>query len=227
MYDDYEGVPDIDISPSSLSTSNYRRWLKKIDREETVQVKPGDRLSSFVGTAFHERASKALESSDDFKGYSEYEVRGEIAGYTVGGTIDVVYHHKNTYIIGDFKTMGAYQFKVASRADFKSYIPQLSIYSFLYAQNMGIPYSRLGELYIVVTGDAGYFRKDEGGGKTPKYVTETIELLSPFRVMLLIARKMKAIETEPEIDCEDWMCNWCSYNCEFRIDQSSRKTGNK
>ena len=221
-YDTYERFPGIDLSPSEVGgKSKYQIWLKNSGAPETHKISTELRVNSFVGTAFHSRAEEAINKEYP-EVYTEMKLHGTIAGAKVGGVVDVIYEYDNTYVIGDYKTMGAYQFKKSYRIDFVDYRPQLSIYSYLHSQMLGIPYSRYGELYIVVTGDAGYFRKDEGGGKTPKYTTEYIELLTKEEVETLVRETMEAIQEEPEQDCQDWMCSWCKLECMFRIEKESK-----
>ncbi len=215
-YDSYERTPGIDVSPSEItSKSNYQRWLAKNNAPKTHKLPLDTRVNSVIGTALHAYAEHVLKSTN-FSGYTEISLVDNIAGYTVGGTADVIYDYEDTYVIGDFKTVGVYQLKKAMKDNFKSYIPQLSIYSYLYSRSMGIRYSRLGELYIIATGDAGYLKKEDGGGRTPKYLTETIELLDKEEVEELVRTKMKAIEEEPELDCQSWQCSYCEFKCEFR-----------
>jgi hypothetical protein len=217
-YDGYVRTEGIDVSPSEItSKSNYQRWLGKTNRPTTYENPIANRVNSVIGTGLHEYASKVLKQHVDFKGYSELPIKGEIAGYKVGGTIDVVYDYEDTYIVGDFKTVGVYQLKKAMKNNYVDYLPQLSIYSYLYSQSIGVEYSRLGELYIIVTGDAGWFSKDDGGGRTPKYFTETIELLDKHEVEELVAERMLAIQDEPEVDCDtSWACGYCNFDCEYR-----------
>ena len=221
-YDEYVRTPGIDISPSEItSKSNYQRWLAKNKTPTTHKLPLETRVNSVIGTSIHKYAEHVLKSTN-FKGYSEISLVGDIAGYTVGGTADVIYEYEDTYIVGDFKSVGVYQLKKAMKDNFKNYIPQLSIYSYLFARSMGERYSRLGELYFIITGDAGYFKKEDGGGKTPKYFTETIELLSKEEIEELVSSKMKAIETEPPMDCADWQCNWCNFECPYRDSDSTK-----
>jgi len=215
-YDTYKRVDGIDLSPSEVGgKSKYQIWLKNSGVPETHEISTELKVNSFVGTAFHNRAEEAIKAKYP-EVYTEIELKGKIGNATVGGVADVIYECYDTYIVGDYKTLGVYQFKKAFRNNFKDYITQLSIYSYLYAQNMSVPYSKYGEVYIVVTGDAGYFRKDEGGGKTPKYITETIELLDEDEVVKLVDETMEAIKTEPEMDCESWAGPYCKLECIFR-----------
>jgi len=220
-YDGYTRTEGIDVSPSEItSKSNYQRWLAKNNTPQTYKLPVDIKVNSVMGTAFHEYASKVLKESD-LNVYSELPVKGEIAGYKVGGTVDVVYDYEDTYVIGDFKTFGVFQLKKAMKNNFVDYLPQLSIYSYLYSQSMGIEYSRLGELYILVTGDSGWFKKEDGGGKTPKYFTETIELLDKHEVEELVTERMLDIQEEPDLDCQDdeWnRCLYCNFDCEFRTE---------
>jgi len=216
-YDDYERTPGIDVSPSEItSKSNYQRWLAKNNTPQTYKLPVDIKVNSVMGTAFHEYASKVLCDSN-LDVYSELPVKGEIAGYQVGGTVDVIYDYEDTYVIGDFKTFGVLQLKKAMKNNFIDYLPQLSIYSYLYSQSIGVEYSRLGELYIIVTGDAGWFSKADGGGRTPKYFTETIELLDKHEVEELVTERMLGIQDEPEVDCDtSWACGYCNFDCEYR-----------
>ena len=216
-YDTYKRVEGIDLSPSEVgSKGKYQIWLANSGAPKTYPIDTELKVNAVVGTAFHGRAEEAIKATYP-EVYTEIELKGKIGDATIGGVSDVIYNWCDTYVVGDYKTMGAFGFKKAMRNDFLDYAPQLSIYSYLYAQMNDLPYSKYGELYIVVTGDAGYFRKDEGGGKTPKYITETIELLEEAQVELIVKETMDAIQTEPEMDCQAWQCNYCELECMFRI----------
>jgi len=219
-YDTYVRTSGIDLSPSEVgSKGKYQIWLTNQGIPKSHPIATELKVNAVVGTAFHGRAEEAIKATYP-EVYTEVDLYGFIDGIKVGGTSDVIYEWCDTYVVGDYKTMGAFGFKKAMRNDFLDYVPQLSIYSYLYAQMNDLPYSKYGELYIVVTGDAGYFRKDEGGGKTPKYVTETVELLDESQVELLVRETYDAIKTEPEMDCQDdgWnKCMYCELECMFRV----------
>ena len=217
-YDTYKRVDGIDLSPSEVgSKGKYQIWLSNSGAPKTYPIATELKVNAVVGTAFHGRAEEAIKATYP-EVFTEIELYGFINNVKVGGVSDVIYNWCDTYVVGDYKTMGAFGFKKAFRNGFLDYIPQLSIYSYLFAMKMGIPYSRAGELYIVVTGDAGYFRKDEGGGKTPKYITERVELLEKTQVELIVKETMDAIQTEPEMDCQAWQCSYCTLECMFRVE---------
>ncbi len=214
-YDKYVRTPGIELSPSEVGgKSKYQMWLKKNGAKEVHPVDLMYKVNAIMGTALHEYASEALQGVPDV--YSELPLKGDIVGVSVGGTADVIRIVDDTYIVGDFKTVGVFQLKKALKTNFESYKTQLSIYSYLYAQSLGIEYSRLGEIYMLVTGDAGYFAKKDGGGKTPKYLTEGIELLTKKEVEELVVETMSSIQEEPEMDCQSWMGPYCPYECMFR-----------
>jgi len=216
-HDEYSRDEDIQLSPSEIGGSSlYQIYLRRNNTPEIMTQSLETNVNRVVGTAFHEYASRVLKESN-LQVHSELQLKGEISGVLVGGTADVIYNYKNTYVVGDFKTVGSYQMKKAMRENFKSYLPQLSIYSYLYSQSLGVEYSQLGEIYMIHTGDAGYLAKKDGGGKLPKYLTETVDLMEKHEVEDLVGLVWEATETEPQLDCESWRCNYCSFRCPYRM----------
>ena len=217
-YDTYVRTEGIELSPSEVgSKGKYQIWLTNQGAPKIHPIATELKVNAVVGTAFHNRAEEAIKAKyPEVK--TEVDLYGFIDGIKVGGTSDVIYEWCDTYVVGDYKTLGVYQLKKAIKSNFESYKTQLSIYSYLYSQMNDIDYSKYGELYMVVTGDSGWFSKADGGGKTPKHFTETIELLDKTEVERIVSETMDAIKTEPEMDCESWACSYCSLECMFRME---------
>ena len=217
-YDGYKRTEGIDVSPSQLaSRSNYQLWLEKMNTPKTHPVDLEKKVNSKIGTSVHLLLEESLKDKEGV--YPEIELKGNISGYKVGGTSDVIYKLRDTYVVGDLKTVGAYEMRKLMKEepdDIYKYKVQLSVYSYLYAQMNVIPYSKLGEIYALQTGDKAYMLKKDGGGTLPKYMTISLELLDEDEVSNLVWERMMAIQEEPEVDCQSWSGPYCEFACPHR-----------
>ncbi len=224
-YDNHQRPEEVDFSVSELSgKSNYQLWLTKIGREKNYANDLDNSISAKLGTGFHLLAEEALMQSDLPKAWIEEMLIGEIEGYKVSGTPDIIYIDGEHTVVGDYKTKGNFQMKKTLTGDYRDIILQESLYAYLFAQQYDRPMPKVGEAYLVRVGDRGWWTKKEvekynleSGASVPNRHTERLVLLTKEEVEEFIRERMKAIEDEPAYDCATWMCGWCEFDCEFRL----------
>lgn len=221
-YDNHKRGKDVDFSVSELSgRSNYQIWLAKQDTPKTYKNDLELQIPSKVGTGFHMIAEEALK---DVPGViTEHYMEGTISGYKISGTPDVIYEDRNGAFIGDFKTKGTFQMKKALLDGVPEVIAQMSIYAYLYAQKYHTPMPILGEVYLIHVGDKGWWSKADCEklslplkSKVPKYHTVEVVLWNAEEVEQFVLKRA-SINEEPEVDCQDWQCNYCEFDCTMRV----------
>ena len=217
----------VDFSASEISNSSaYQLWHRMNGTKEIdIPLDLDTVVSSRIGTGFHLLAEQILNDLGDENIKTEVEMQGEIAGYKISGTSDVVYYDEKCdwYTIGDFKTKGNYQMKKAILGDNLQEKIQLSIYAYLYSHMKNVDMNIMGELYLVRTGDKGYFTKREmmihnipEENKTiPNRLTKKIDLYDKDEIERFVMQKIERAK-KATVDCESWRCDWCRYDCKFR-----------
>ena len=162
---------------------------------KTTDIKYIDRISSFVGTAIHERIEKWVQSENDF---DETNMQSEVKlkYKNLSGTADLIIDG----CILDFKTGKESSIKVQIKNPVK-WIQQVSIYSFLYAKEKKQPMNTIGYIAWLCT-------------DTQKHGILELELLSEDETIKLIKDFMteidKPIEELPKCDlCIQFKHRWC------------------
>ena len=218
---------DIDFSASELaSSSTYQLWHRiNGTKEVDIPLDLDSVVSARIGTGFHLLAEQTLNGLEYENVQTEVEMQGEIAGFKISGTSDVIYRNDECdwYVIGDFKTKGNYQMKKAILGDNLQEKLQLSIYGYLYSQIHDVDIGLMGEIYLVRTGDKGYYTKaemtrygiPEENKVLPNYFTKKIDLYTNEDLERIITDKVKQANSE-YVDCEPWRCAWCRYDCIHR-----------
>jgi CRISPR/Cas system-associated exonuclease Cas4 (RecB family) len=147
----------------------------------------------------------------------------EIGNYKVSGTPDVIYFEDDMWIVGDYKTKGTFQMRKSIIEGVDDVKLQMSIYAYLWSKHKEVPMPLIGEVYLIHVGDKGYYVKDEvkklgmeGRVPVPKYFTATVGLYGTDEVEKIVAKRARSIEAEPLVDCPEWKCNYCWFECEHR-----------
>ena len=189
---------------TSLEKPRYKVWVET--NNPGVDCTPlVNRIDSRIGTGFHFMAEEAMKNSD-IKCDTEKVFNGEIAGYNVGGTCDLIlYDEKGVATIADFKTMKAFPAKKAMNGEeHGKFIKQLSIYAYL-LRKQGIEVNTIGYIYVFVV---GWTMKDK---LIPRTFRIDLELLSDEEVEAYVSDRIGLLQVEegktPELDCPTWMCN--------------------
>jgi len=199
-YDTY--VPRGGYGTTSLETPRYRVWVEKanpgLDCTEVI-----NRIDSRIGTGFHTFAEEAMKNSD-VKCETEAPITGDIAGYDVGGTCDLLlYDDNDVATVADFKTMKAFPAKKALNGEVDKFIKQLSIYAYLFRQS-GKTVATKGIIYGFVV---GWTQRDKAIPRTFKLV---LDLMSDAEVEAYVTERIGLLEVEegesPAFDCPVWMC---------------------
>jgi len=213
----------IDFSVSELSnSSSYQLWhrmngTKELDRDKDLDSV----VSSVIGTGFHLLAENILKQFPEVN--TEVSMETEMFGYKISGTSDVIYLFDGQYVIGDFKTKGNYQMKKAILGNNEQERLQLSMYAYMYSKINDVDIYPYGELYLVRTGDKGFFTKKEceqysipeDSKSIPNRYTKSVPLYDDEELERIILNKIDMAK-EGRVDCEPWRCAWCSYDCEYR-----------
>jgi len=203
-HDEY--VKQAKYGVTSLSMPRYKKWV-----EENFEAEPATgpeslvtRLDSILGTGFHNYAEKIVGLNIPEVSLEE-PIVATINGYEVGGTADIVDRRTGKARIGDHKTTKSYGSSKALRGEVDKWIYQMSIYRYMLHLN-GEETEKFGTIYVWVT---GWTPKDKE--KTPKLYRMDLPLLEFEFVRNYVTRQIEATETEPEMDCEPWLCNYCAH----------------
>ena len=166
------------------------------------------KIYSVIGTAIHERFEKALKESD-LPVTTEVKLEGEIAGYSVGGTADLlVWEEPDTCKIYDLKTMKAFPAKKAFNGeDTDKFLKQLSVYAYLLRQQ-GYNVNPIGSIEVLVV---GWTQRDRD---LPRTFRIDLPLMSDTEVEEYVKDRIDNISME-KVDCPvEWMCdNYCELKC--------------
>lgn len=218
-YNNHWRPENVTFSVSELSSSSsYQLWLGYHKTPRTYINSFENNVNSCIGTGFHKLAEEAMANEPDV--LIEPKFMRLIDNHWISGSADLV--RENTewgVVFEDWKTKGVYQAKSAFKGDLEDVTLQLSIYRYLYwLGNPNAKYSDYGLVNIIVTGDAGYYAKADGGGKVEKFKQIPVKLWAVERVEKYIKFKLEeasAIE-EPVVDCESWRCDYCNFECKVR-----------
>jgi hypothetical protein len=221
-YNDHWRPSEADFSASELaSASLYQMWLSKNKVPKTHKIPLDKQIASKIGTGFHLLAEEALKNEPNI--YTEVKMIENIGDYKVSGTPDVIYFEDDMWIVGDYKTKGTYQMKKAILQGVDEVKLQMSIYAYLWSKHKKVPMPLIGEVYLIHIGDTGWWSKKDietlmlpEKSKVPKYFTATVDLYGADEVEKIVREKAQAIEAEPLVDCQDWQCDYCSFECEHR-----------
>lgn len=204
-YDTY--TPRGTYGTTSLETPRYRVWVEKanpgVDCTPTIS-----NIDSKIGTGFHSIAEEAMKNSD-IKCETEAAVTGDIAGYDVGGTCDLLlYDDADIATVADFKTMKAFPAKKALNGETEKFIKQLSIYAYLFRQ-AGKKVATTGIIYGFVV---GWTQRDKAIPRTFKL---ELPLMTDAEVEAYVADRVGLLQVaegeSPKMDCPTWMCkDYCA-----------------
>lgn len=192
---------------TSLEKPRYRAWVEKqnpgVDCTKLV-----NRIDSKIGTGFHLIAEEAMNNAD-FPCDTERVFKGDIAGYEVGGTCDLVlYDDDGTATITDFKTMKAYPAKKALNGeDHGKFIKQLSVYAYLMRKE-GVKTNPMGYIYVFIV---GWTQREKA---LPRTFRLDLPLLNDEEVEAYVSERIGLLDVpegeSPEFDCPTWLCeNFC------------------
>ena len=188
---------------TSLEKPRYKAWVEKQNpgHDCTPLI---NRIDSKIGTGFHALAEDAMKASD-IDCITEMKMKGDIAGYEVGGTCDLVLKSEDgTLQLADFKTMKAFPAKKAMNdEDTGKFVKQLSIYAYLLRQQ-GYDVNPVGIIYVFVV---GWTMRDKAIPRTFKI---ELDLLDDADVEAYVKDRITLLEDfegdSPEFDCPTWMC---------------------
>ena len=199
-YSTYKGYGHYGVT--GLEKSRYRAWVEKNNPGVDSTVATG-KIDSTIGTGFHIYAEEAMKS---FPGKVQLEkvYEGDIGGYKVGGTCDLVlYDDNDVATIGDWKTMKAYPAKKAfANEETDKFIKQLSLYAYMHRQNGGKT-NPIGYIYVVVV---GWTQRDKA---VPRAFRLDLPLMNDEEVEAYVKDRVEAFPEDgsaPKFDCPTWMC---------------------
>ena len=183
-----------EFSASDISSEPLIAKLRK--KHGSKGIKWEDKISSFVGTAIHERIEKFIESENDF-GKTNMESEVKLIFKSLSGTADLILDGK--YIL-DFKTGGEKNIQSKIRKP-EDWIKQLSIYAYLLHKQRKQDYEPTGYIAWLCT-------------DTQKRGILKLELLSKEEVVALIKEFMAQMKKEPAALpkcklCIQFMHRWC------------------
>ena len=217
------------LSASQLaSATDYQLWLSGQQTPETYKNETGTSVNSLIGNAFHKYVEDLLIKSK-ISHMVEKELMTYVDGYKISGTCDLIEFNEdmNGKMIAtfcDWKTKGVYQAKKVLKGDTEETMIQLSVYRYMFDKTNKerminiFDTDDIGYMYMIITGDTGYFAKADGGGKMPKYADIPIKLMSIERTEKFIKYKLAiATGSEPVMDCEAWRCDYCRFECKYRM----------
>jgi hypothetical protein len=199
-YNTYKGHGHYGVT--GLEKSRYRAWVEANNPTEDCTPTTG-KIDSTIGTGFHTYAEAAMKDSD-IKCAVEKVYKGDIGGYSVGGTCDLVlYDDNDVATIADWKTMKAFPAKKAfANEETDKFIKQLSLYAYLHRQAGGKT-APIGYIYVVVV---GWTQRDKA---IPRAFRLDLPLMNDKEVEEYVKQRVEAIPTDgtpPKFDCPTWMC---------------------
>jgi hypothetical protein len=188
---------------TSLENPRYKAWVEANNPNHKDCTPLVNRIDSKIGTGFHTYAEEAMKDAD-FKCATEKVFNGEIAGYNVGGTCDLIlYDDNNVATVTDFKTMKAFPAKKALNGETDKFIKQLSVYAYLMRQG-GAKVNPIGYIYGFVV---GWTQRDKA---IPRLFRLDLELMTDAEVEAYVADRIGKLDVPdgeaPEFDCPTWQC---------------------
>lgn len=199
-YDTYQ--PRGGYGVTGLESPRYKVWVEKNNKGVDC-TEPINRLDSRIGTGFHTFAEEAMNASNIMCD-TEIAVNGDIAGYDVGGTCDLLIYDDDGIgiTLADFKTMKAFPAKKALNGEVDKYIKQLSVYAYLF-RKAGKKVSTKGIIYGFVV---GWTQRDKA---IPKTFRLELDLMTDAEVEAYVSERIGLLGdgTEaPKFDCPSWQC---------------------
>lgn len=204
---------DCDYSVTDITMSSAQLWAKsntvfgEDKHDKTVGFK------SFLGSALHD----AIETQDEDGVVKEFSwVRTLADGTRIGGTCDELRwrYTVNKWRLGDIKLKGDYPTKKFLGIGTKA-VPnpapeqekeqlQMSIYRWLFKGLFDI--EDKGVIYLFTPGHASY-------AAYPEMQEVWLDLLPISTIDTYIKGKLAVTKQkeQPEKDCPDWLCNYCSF----------------
>lgn len=184
---------------TSLEKPRYKAWVEgnHPGHDCTPLI---NRIDSRIGTGFHAIAEEAMKAAD-FECDTEVSMEGDIGGYSVGGTCDLIlYDDEGVAQVADFKSMKAFPAKKAFNGEEHSkFIKQLSIYAYILRQK-GYKVADTGIIYVFVV---GWTMRDKA---IPRTFRLELDLMTDEEVEQYVKERIEGLEN-PEVDCPSWMCN--------------------
>lgn len=204
---------DCEYSVTDLTMSSAQLWAKAHTVFDSDKASKTVGFKSFLGSALH----KVIEEQDEDGTVKEFSwVRTLADGTRIGGTCDELRwrYSVNKWRLGDVKLKGDYPTKkfigVGTKAnpnpkpEQEKEQLQMSIYRWLYEGLFEI--EDKGVIYLFTPGHASY-------AAYPEYQEVWLDLLPISTIDTYIKGKLAVtqMDKQPEKDCPDWMCNYCSY----------------
>jgi hypothetical protein len=188
---------------TSLENPRYKAWVESQHPNHKDCTPIVNRIDSKIGTGFHTFAEEAMNNAD-FKCATEVVFNGDIAGYDVGGTCDLIlYDDDDVATVTDFKTMKAFPAKKALNGETDKFVKQLSVYAYLMRQN-GTKVNPKGYIYGFVV---GWTMRDK---QIPRIFKIELDLMTDKEVEDYVSERIGLLgdgKTPPEFDCPTWQCN--------------------
>lgn len=206
----YRAKPGSNLSVTDLCRPNYQLWVK-MNLPDTFEAPKGTAFKSYLGSALH----FFIEQIDEDDTIKEFSHLREIDGVVIGGTTDELRWNPETnkWRIGDIKLKGAFPSKkflgIGTKAkpnppkEQDKEIIQQSIYRWLFEGLFDIQDE--GVIYLFT---AGHTAREA----FPEKQEVALQLMTIPETQQYIKDKLKAIETEPAVDCEtSWLCSYCDF----------------
>lgn len=201
QYDTYKQQGSYGVT--SLEKPRYRAHLEA--QHKGVDCTPiVNRIDSKIGTGFHLIAEEAMQNAP-FPCDTERVFNGDIAGYNVGGTCDLILHDEDgVATVTDFKTMKAYPAKKAFNGeDHSKFVKQLSVYAYLLRKE-GVKVNTKGYIYVFVV---GWTQRDKA---IPRTFRIDLDLMTDAEVEAYVSERIGLLDVAegetPEFDCPTWLC---------------------
>ena len=215
-FDDHWKHTEAQLTSSQIaSATNYQLYLHSIGTPKSVPVSLENKVNASIGTGYHMRMEQALRDEDCI---TEHRMFCDIAGVKVSGTADIIYDNGFVSTIGDVKTMGFFPMTKLLDGEIDKFVRQLSIYSYMYAKEIGNDMETTGEIYAFRTGDNKRLtvkEKEKYPNGVPRYKTVEIDLMEPDEVEDMVKAAAEPYD-DGAVSCQKWLCNWCEYECTYR-----------
>ncbi len=208
LFDDHrDSEKPNSISVTTLLGPMYKAklYLAKTDKYETKELTY--KRSSFIGTAFHERAAFITKDLDNYivEQFIERQITVDGIEYTVAGSFDGLKKVDGKWYIYDFKT--AYG-KVRSAEALAKDAMQMSLYRWILSKTQP----------DVVIEDTGFTIFVSQSNNVMKEIP--VSLMDLDQVTDYVESKLWAISNNEKVDCKDGVkynaCTYCDYNCKYR-----------
>ena len=204
---------DCDYSVTDITMASAQLWAKSNTDFGEDKYDKTVGFKSFLGSALH----NAIETQDEDGVVKEFSwVRTLADGTRIGGTCDELRwrYTVNKWRLGDIKLKGDYPTKkflgIGTKAnptpppEQEKEQLQMSIYRWLFKGLFDI--EDKGVIYLFTPGHASY-------AAYPEMQEVWLDLLPVSTIDTYIKGKLAVTKQkeQPEKDCEDWLCNYCSF----------------